>query len=113
VKEVSISLHDGARLCRALVADGPVSRGVGLLGKRGLSEDEGLLIVPCSSVHTWFMRFPIDVLYLSRDDVVLKLTTMPPFRMSLGGRGAAKVIELPAGRAEAVGVRQGERLVIE
>jgi uncharacterized membrane protein (UPF0127 family) len=113
MRVLTISKADGAILCRAGVADNVVTRGVGLLGRASLAPDAGLLIVPCTSVHTWFMRFTIDVVYLTRDDVVVKATTMPPFRFSLGGRGAKKVLELSKGAIERSGIRAGDRLAFQ
>jgi uncharacterized membrane protein (UPF0127 family) len=113
LKTIDVRLPDGSLLCKAGVADGFVSRGVGLLGKRSLGADEGLLIKPCSSVHTYFMRFPIDVLYLSENDRILKIVTMKPFRFSLGGKGAKKVLELSAGKIEAHSLREGQTLSIQ
>jgi uncharacterized membrane protein (UPF0127 family) len=82
----------------------------GLMGQRRLSEGEALLIDPCNSVHTFFMRFPIDVLFLDRDDRVLKMSTeIRPFRVAIG-RGARRVLELATGRAKLAGVRVGDRI---
>jgi Uncharacterized conserved protein len=89
------------------------SRFWGLMGRRRLPNDEGLLIDPCNSVHTFFMRFPIDVLFLDQDDRVLKITTeLKPFRVAVG-RGARRVLEITAGRAAGVGVRVGDKLTFK
>jgi uncharacterized protein len=77
----------------------------GLLGRRGLESGEGLLLRPASSVHTLFMRFPIDVVFLGGDGEVLKVARrVPPWR-TVGCRGAKAVVELPAGEAGRRGVR--------
>lgn len=90
------------------------SRLVGLLGRRGLSEGEGLLIVPCSSVHTLFMRFPIDVAFLDRDGrVVNAYSSVPPFRVLVGGRGARMALELPAGVLARTGTVAGDWLQLQ
>jgi hypothetical protein len=82
----------------------------GLLGRRGLESGEGLLIKPTGSVHTFFMRFPIDVVFLSRDGEVLKVSrAVPAWRMS-AARRARVVIELAADEAERRGIRVGTRL---
>lgn len=94
-------------------ADSPWSRMVGLLGRSGLAEDEGLLLVPCSSIHTLLMRFPIDVLYLDREHVVVKaVRSMRAFRISACLRGGHSVLELPSGAIEASGTRVGDRLAV-
>jgi hypothetical protein len=88
----------GRQLCTSEVADTIASRARGLLGRRSLPEGQGLLIEPCNSVHTWFMSFSIDVIYLSQDDSVLKVATrLKPYRFSWGGRQAKRVLELAAG----------------
>jgi uncharacterized membrane protein (UPF0127 family) len=86
---------------------------VGLLGRRGLAKDEGLLLTPCTSVHTFFMRFPIDILYLDRERVVVKaVRALRPFRVSACLRGGHSILELAAGALEASGTQVGDRLAV-
>jgi len=95
---------------RCEVAESSRARTVGLLGRDGLGEEEGLWISPCNSIHTWFMRFAIDVLFLDQDNVIVRVAEeIVPFRMRLK-RGARSVLELPAGRAARVGVQTGEKV---
>jgi hypothetical protein len=109
-------IREGAEpdlLSKASVATSMWSRFWGLLGRRSLANDEALLIDPCNSVHTFFMRFPIDVLFLDEDDRVLKITSeLRPFRVAIG-RGARRVLETAAGRAASVGVRVGDTLTFQ
>jgi len=94
-------------------ADRAWSRLVGLLGRRGLAKDEGLLLTPCTSVHTFFMRFPIDILYLDRERVVVKaVRALRPFRVSACLRGGHSILELAAGALEASGTQVGDRLAV-
>ena len=79
------------------------------MGRRTLGEDEGLLIEPCSSIHTMFMRFAIDVIFLDKERRVVKVATVPQFRASLG-RGSHAVLEVPAGTAERKGLKVGDLL---
>jgi len=82
----------------------------GLLGRDGLAPGHALLIAPCSSIHTWFMRFPIDVIFVARDGLVLKTrAAIPAWRMSAGW-GAFAVVELAAGAIAKSGVKPGDRL---
>lgn len=75
---------------------GPTRR-KGLLGREGLSPGEGLWIAPCESVHTFFMRFPIDLVYLDRKNRIRKVrSAVGPWRMSVC-LAAHGVLELPAG----------------
>ena len=85
----------------------------GLMGRRGLPEGGGMLITPCSSVQTTFMRFSIDVVFLDRDGQVVKVVQeLKPYRCAVGGRGAHSALELPAGASHSV-VAVGDRLVWE
>jgi uncharacterized membrane protein (UPF0127 family) len=102
---------DGRVVCeRCVVADGPLVRMRGLLGRSSLPRDEGILLRPASSVHTWFMRFPIDVVFLDRDLAVLRVVPrLRPWR-AVARRRAAAVLELAAGESERRGLRPGDRL---
>jgi hypothetical protein len=83
----------------------------GLLGRRSLASGEGLLLKPASSVHTFFMRFPIDVVFLDRDLRVLSIAhDLRPWRAA-GRPGARAVLELPAGECERRGLQPGDCLV--
>jgi uncharacterized membrane protein (UPF0127 family) len=96
---------------RATRAASPWARFVGLMGRRTLPPGEGLHLSPCSSVHTWFMRIPIDVLYLDRDHRVVKIVpALRPWRFSWGARGAHSVFELPAGTIAATNTAVGDQI---
>lgn len=95
---------------RVRPATTPWTRMVGLLGRASLPEDEGLLLSPAWSIHTWAMRFPIDVVFVDRDDRILRIVeAMAPWRL-VSERRAHGVVELAAGRARKLGLRVGERL---
>ncbi|MBN1517752.1 DUF192 domain-containing protein [Candidatus Sumerlaeota bacterium] len=86
----------------------------GLLGRRRLSRGEGMWIVPCGSIHTLFMQFAIDVLYLDREQRVVRMEpALRPWNFSWGPVGAQSVLELPAGVIRATGTQTGDRLAIE
>jgi uncharacterized membrane protein (UPF0127 family) len=88
------------------------SRFRGLMLRNGMGESEGLLIEPSGSVHTAFMRFPIDVVFLDRELNVVKVAeNMKPFRAALSRGHSA--LELVAGGARKAGVEKGDRLVVE
>jgi uncharacterized membrane protein (UPF0127 family) len=107
-----IETEDGRVVCEeAILADGPLGRMRGLLGRASLSCREGLLLRPTSSVHTAFMRFPIDVVFLDGEMRVLRVAPdLKPWRAA-GCRGARAVLELSAGECERRGVRPGDRVV--
>ena len=99
---------------RCRVADSFFPRLVGLMGVAGLDPGQGLLILPCNSVHTHFMRFPIDVLYVSRALEVMHVDhAMQPWRFGRIHRGARFVVELPAGTAVTTGTQAGDRLAVQ
>ncbi|MHB2026614.1 MAG: DUF192 domain-containing protein [Elusimicrobiota bacterium] len=85
---------------KATRADTPGTRARGLLGRDSLEPSEGLWIVPCSMIHTWFMRFPIDAVFLDRDlKVVRVMENLKPWRASPWVWRSRSVLELPAGAA--------------
>jgi uncharacterized membrane protein (UPF0127 family) len=95
---------------RCDVADTPLTRLKGLLGRSGLRSGEGLLIRPTSAIHTCFMRFPIDAVFLDRDLVVLRAVSDVPAWRFAGCRRARAVLELAAGEIRRRGIRPGDRL---
>lgn len=99
---------------RVDVAATRVARAVGLLGRAGLEPGQGLYIVPSRGVHTWGMRFAIDVAALDADGVVLDIAArMAPWRMRLPARGCHAVLELAAGTLARTGTRVGHRIRLE
>jgi hypothetical protein len=94
----------------AEVAGTSARRTRGLLGRDGLAQDEGLWIVPCESVHTFGMRFAIDLVYLDREHRIRKIRhNVGPWRMSICLR-AHSVIELAAGTVVQTHSRVGDQL---
>jgi uncharacterized membrane protein (UPF0127 family) len=94
------------------VADTSAKRRTGLLKHERLEAGEGLWIVPCESVHTFFMKFPIDLVYLDTCRKVRKVSNaVPPWRISACLR-ACSVLELPAGTVVQSGTKVGDELVI-
>jgi len=86
------------------------ARSKGLLGRKGLPPGGGLWIVPCESVHTFWMQFPIDLVYIDRKKRVKKLrSNVPPWRLS-ACLSAHSIIELPAGTIEATLTRVDDSL---
>jgi len=94
----AINITRGVALATELeIATSFATRSKGLLGRSGLPRDRGMLIDPCSSVHTWFMSFPIDIVFLDNKNRVVGLKrNLKPFRMAWSWRGA-KTLELPVG----------------
>jgi uncharacterized membrane protein (UPF0127 family) len=98
---------------RAAVAETSADRRKGLLGRKSLDTGEGLWIVPCESIHTFFMNFPIDVVFLSRNGEVLKIRpNLSQWKIALSLR-AHSVLELPAGILASTGTTVGDHLHLE
>ena len=81
-----------------VIADTTCRRMKGLLGRRSLLPTEALLIKPCNQVHTFFMRFPIDILFVNKENRVIKaVSSLKPFRITPLYFSASFALELPAG----------------
>jgi len=94
------------------VADTGQKRNKGLLGRKGLEPGGGLWIVPCESVHTFFMQFPIDLVYLDRKNKVKKVRhSVAPWRLS-ACLSAHSILELPAGAIQSSQTQRGDTLEI-
>jgi uncharacterized membrane protein (UPF0127 family) len=92
------------------VANSSAKRSKGLLGREGLAPGEGLWIAPCEAVHTFWMQFPIDLVYLDRKQRIRKLVSdVRPWRLSACLR-AHSVLELPAGTIRATRTEPGDAL---
>ena len=93
------------------VAETSATRAKGLLGRDALADGEGLLFKHCSSLHTLFMRFAIDIAFIAKDGKVLKLShSVPPFRICVAPLRAHYALELPAGSIEASGTKVNDML---
>ena len=89
------------------------SRRKGLLGRDSLESGVALVIAPTNAIHTWFMRFPIDVAFITRDGRIVKAAhRLPAWRMSMALRGYA-VIELPAGALASSDTVVGDLLALD
>jgi len=113
LKEATLTRADGTVVCeRVSLADSPVTRMRGLLGRDGLGQGEGLLLRPAASIHTFFMRFPIDAVFLDKSLVVVGIEdAIDPWRTAKQ-RGAKSVLELPAGESSRRGLAVGDQLTL-
>lgn len=87
-----------------------LDRAVGLLSTNSLGTGEGLWISPCKSIHTFFMRYPIDVLFLDAKGTVLNKRTLRPWRISGWHAKSEGVLELAAGAVRRSGTQEGDRI---
>jgi uncharacterized membrane protein (UPF0127 family) len=85
-------------------------RSKGLLGRKSLPPGGGLWIVPCESVHTFWMQFPIDLVYIDRQRRIKKLrSNVPPWRLS-ACLSAHSILELPSGTIQSTSTQVGDTL---
>jgi uncharacterized membrane protein (UPF0127 family) len=103
---------DGSVICaRCEVADSPLKRMRGLLGRASLDAQEGMLFRPAGSIHMFFMRFPIDAVFCTRDlEVIDVARDLQPWKTA-GRKGAKVVVEVASGAAR--DVQPGDRLVLD
>jgi uncharacterized membrane protein (UPF0127 family) len=88
------------------------ARNKGLLGRTGLQPDSALILAPCWAIHSWFMRFAIDVVFVDRTGTVVKVRpALRPWRIAIA-RGAFAVIELPPGAIACSATVNGDRLLL-
>ncbi|QYK13558.1 DUF192 domain-containing protein [Shewanella rhizosphaerae] len=110
MKKTTLKTPNGQAITEVFVADTPWLRLRGLLGRRPLSHEQGMLIAPCSSVHTLGMRYALDIVYLNKNNKVLKITrNLKPWRSS-ACRGATQVLELAAGNSTHKQIKTGDIL---
>jgi len=96
---------------RAVLANSPRKRLVGLLNRRHLEPGEGLVLEPGGAIHMFFMRMAIDVIFADKDGTVLKTATnVKPWRVVMAPRHSRYTIELPVGAVESSGAQRGDRL---
>jgi uncharacterized membrane protein (UPF0127 family) len=109
--DLGLKMADGSGSIRVRLARSFWSRLRGLLGRRTLPAQKGILLDPCSSVHTIGMQFPIDIVFLSRDDQVLAIhKRVAPGRLCISVRGARRVLELACGSVELLVCKPGDYL---
>lgn len=105
-----VNLTQERCVCVGELAESPLARMRGLLGRSGLPAGEGMLLSPAPSIHTAFMRFPIDAVFLDRDFRVLGIVEgLSPWRVA-SRRRARAVLELAAGECARRGIHVGDRL---
>jgi uncharacterized membrane protein (UPF0127 family) len=98
----------------AVLADTLLKRTKGLLGTADFKPGEAMVITSCNSIHTFFMHFPIDVLFVDKNYRIIKvLSSLKPFRISPLYFNANFVVELPTGTTVATSTTQGDCISLE
>jgi uncharacterized membrane protein (UPF0127 family) len=99
---------------RGKLASSITSRFFGLMMRKGVEDGGGLLLTGSASIHSWFMRFRFDAIFLDRESRVVKVVhAMRPWWFAFGGKGAKDCLELPAGVAERTHTLAGDTLAFE
>lgn len=97
----------------AVIADKPLSRMKGLLGRKELKAGQAVVLRPCNSVHTFFMRFSIDVIFVDKKNRVVKtISSLASFRLTRIYFSSSFAIELPAGTILSSSTRKGDLIGI-
>lgn len=98
----------------ACIADSFLSRLKGLLGRTEFKPGEGLIIKPCDSIHTFFMHFPIDVVFIDKQNKIIKIyPLLKPWRLSSLFFSAVSCIELPSGILTKTNTQEGDYIMCE
>ncbi|HZJ77281.1 MAG TPA: DUF192 domain-containing protein [Clostridia bacterium] len=96
------------------IADSFFKRLLGLMYRKSMGENHGLLLVPCNQIHTFGMKFPIDALFLSCDYVIIQMEkSIKPHKVLKTVKNSNYVLELPAGKIEKFGLGVGDKLVVQ
>ncbi len=111
----TLTSADGRVLVQHVAVSRAFGRGnaKGLLGRDGLAAGHGLLLAdPLGMIHMFFMKFPIDAVFLTKDLRVVRVAaSLKPWRVARAG-GAKRILELGAGEAERLGIRAGDQLAL-
>ena len=106
---------ENKKIKQIYIADSFWTRFMGLMGKtpEQISEMGGLMIKPCSQIHMFFMKTPIDVVYLdSRNEIVKIDSEVPTWKCCKKVKGSVSVLELPKGVAKQLGLKEYDRLEV-
>ena len=106
---IKIFIGDQETPCEVFVADSFINRLKGLMFTKELKENSGLLIRPCSMVHTFFMRYSIDVVFISKVGEVLDFcSNLAPYGFSPHISGCYQALEFPCGYCMKMGIQKGQ-----
>jgi uncharacterized protein len=111
MKYAALKIGDRVVVPKCYAATGFFSRFLGLMGRARIPAEEAILFPKCNSIHTFFMRFPIDVLLVSDSGEVVEVKeSLAPWRMLLPRKGVRHVVELKSELSRELGLKAGMRL---
>ena len=114
MRTVTLEGSGGLLIPRCKVAETFIPRAAGLMFRKGIPREEAILFPNCTSIHTCFMRFPIDVLFTNAQGLVVDVVgKLPPWRVLWPRREARHVVEMAAGRCAELDISQGSVLRCE
>lgn len=104
---------DGVIFSKVINADSFFKRLKGLMFTKEISRDSSIIIRPCGQIHTFFMNYNIDVLYLNKDNVILDMDeNLAPWRIGKRVKGAVSVVELQSGKVKRSNIKVGQAIEI-
>lgn len=99
---------------KAIFVENIFARMKGLLGLSELKQGKAIILKPCNSIHTFFMRFPIDVLFLDKENKVVEaISSVKPYRISKIYFNAKSAVELPSGVIKSSSTEKGDYLEVK
>lgn len=112
MKRIVVKFKEWQIAGEVILADSFFARARGLMGRKSFEGFDGMMIYPCNSIHTFFMHFPIDVIFLNGNyEVVKVLESLKPWRITAPYWGATQVLELAAGTIQGR-LAKGDRLEV-
>ncbi len=114
MREMKLKKGESILIASCKLAETFFPRFMGLMGKKHLPEDEAVAFPKCNSIHTFFMRMPIDVVFVSNEGKVVQVfSSLKPWRLLFPQKGAKHVVEFAANRARTLGIELGDTLSLE
>lgn len=112
MKSEALKTGERTLIPRLWIARDFFSRFKGLMGRRGLPDDEAILFPKCNSIHTFFMRFPIDVVRVDANGKVIDVKVVRPWRMMAPSLATKHIIEMREARSRELGISTGTQLKV-
>ncbi|MEZ4749373.1 MAG: DUF192 domain-containing protein [Bdellovibrionota bacterium] len=114
MRKVALQNDKGTLIPECFIAESYMSRFLGLMGRSSIPQNEAICFPRCNSIHTFFMRFPIDVILVGEDGKIISVVrAMKPWRMLLPRKGVKHVIEMQANRVAALDLQEGVKLICD
>ncbi len=114
MRVVELKKGSEALICKSRIATTFVPRLMGLMLRSGIGDDEAIVFPKCNSIHTFFMRFPIDVLFVAKNGQVVEIqNSLGPWRMLMPRKNVSHTVEMRSHRAKELGICEGDQLQCE